>query len=109
MFERALSRSDVLCAHSLQLDAADGSPRVYRNGLHCAREILRTEGVRTLYRGLSSSLFGVAETALQMVLYQWLKGDAQLRAAASTGRSHLSEPHIFSLACSAKLIASAVT
>ncbi|KAK4041776.1 mitochondrial carrier domain-containing protein [Parachaetomium inaequale] len=62
----------------LQLDAsraqaAGSAARRYKNSLDCVRQVLRQEGVRGLYRGLSASYLGTAETALHLVLYEQLK------------------------------------
>ena len=57
----------------LQLDkshAKSAAGRRYRNSFDCARQIVRHEGVRGLYRGLSASYLGVSESTLQWVLYE---------------------------------------
>lgn len=59
----------------LQLDksqAATGGRR-YKNSLDCVQQVLRQEGVRGLYKGLSASYLGSVETALHLVLYERLK------------------------------------
>lgn len=60
----------------LQLDRAQTTTgtRRYRNSLDCIQQVLRYEGLRGLYRGLSASYLGSAETALHLVLYERLKG-----------------------------------
>ena len=59
----------------LQLDKsrAGGARGQYRNSLDCVAQVLRKEGIRGLYRGLSASLLGVAETTLHLALYEQLK------------------------------------
>jgi solute carrier family 25 protein 33/36 len=62
----------------LQLDksrtqAGGVSARQYKNSLDCVRQVVRQEGVRGLYRGLSASYLGTVETALHLVLYERLK------------------------------------
>ncbi|KAM3460357.1 putative carrier [Beauveria bassiana D1-5] len=47
--------------------------RRYRNSYDCVRQILREEGVRGLYKGMSASYLGVAESTLQWVLYEQFK------------------------------------
>ncbi|KAI9841882.1 MAG: hypothetical protein M1837_000352, partial [Sclerophora amabilis] len=47
--------------------------RRYRNSLDCTRQVLRHEGIRGLYRGLSASYLGVTESTLQWVLYEQMK------------------------------------
>ncbi|KAL5576712.1 hypothetical protein UlMin_018411 [Ulmus minor] len=58
----------------------------YRNGLHCAGRILRTEGIRGLYRGATSSFVGVSfESSLIFGIYSQTKQKFQ-------GDSHSSVP-----------------
>ncbi|KAG0374238.1 hypothetical protein BGX24_010644 [Mortierella sp. AD032] len=52
---------------------SEGNKRIYRNSLHCTMEILRTEGLGGLYKGLSASYLGVAEGTIQWVVYEHLK------------------------------------
>ncbi len=47
--------------------------RRYRNSWDCVKQVLRQEGVRGLYRGLSASYLGVTESTLQWVLYEQMK------------------------------------
>ncbi|KAK9936406.1 hypothetical protein M0R45_013250 [Rubus argutus] len=50
----------------------------YRNGLHCTARILRTEGVKGLYRGATSSFMGVAfESSLLFGVYSQMKQSLQ--------------------------------
>ncbi|KAJ5936158.1 Mitochondrial carrier protein RIM2 [Penicillium verhagenii] len=59
----------------LQLDRAQTTTgaRRYRNSLDCVQQVLRHEGFRGLYKGLSASYLGSVETALHLVLYERLK------------------------------------
>ncbi|KAJ5156578.1 Mitochondrial carrier protein RIM2 [Penicillium capsulatum] len=59
----------------LQLDRAQTTTgtRRYRNSLDCVQQVLRHEGLRGLYKGLSASYLGSVETALHLVLYERLK------------------------------------
>ena len=45
----------------------------YRNSLDCVTQVLRQEGIPGLYRGLSASFLGAAETTLHLVLYEQMK------------------------------------
>lgn len=69
----------------LQLDknlaAASGGAarRRYRNSWDCVRQIVRDEGVRGLYKGMSASYLGVAESTLQWVLYEQMKRSLRQR------------------------------
>ena len=49
------------------------SNRQYSNSFDCVRQMIRTEGIRGLYRGLTASYLGVAESTLQWVLYERMK------------------------------------
>ncbi|QLG70631.1 hypothetical protein HG535_0A05720 [Zygotorulaspora mrakii] len=56
----------------LQLDKA-GKTRLYSNSWSCLKGILNTEGIRGLYKGLSASYLGSAESILQWLLYEQMK------------------------------------
>lgn len=75
----------------LQLDksraGAGQGERQYKNALDCTIKTVRNEGIRGLYRGLSASYLGVAESTLQWVLYEQMK----LRLAAREERIVLSK------------------
>ncbi|KAI9819797.1 MAG: hypothetical protein M1832_003872 [Thelocarpon impressellum] len=59
----------------LQLDksSSEGVQRRYKNSLDCFAQTIRQEGIRGLYRGLSASYLGAAETTLHLVLYEQMK------------------------------------
>ncbi|KAG5765363.1 hypothetical protein H9Q72_006574 [Fusarium xylarioides] len=62
----------------LQLDKAQTqvggvASRQYRNSLDCLAQVVRMEGVRGLYRGLTASYLGTVETAMHLVMYERLK------------------------------------
>ncbi|KAI5845511.1 mitochondrial carrier domain-containing protein [Tricharina praecox] len=62
----------------LQLDkatarGAHGAGRQYKNSFDCVKQVVRQEGVKGLYRGLSASYLGVTESTLQWVLYERMK------------------------------------
>ncbi|ORZ17234.1 mitochondrial carrier domain-containing protein [Absidia repens] len=50
-----------------------GKNRIYKNSLDCVMHILREEGARGLYKGMSASYLGVAEGTIQWVTYEHLK------------------------------------
>lgn len=58
----------------LQSDVAN---RKYRNSWHCLQTVVKEEGIRGLYKGLSASYLGISESTIQFVTYEWLK--AKLR------------------------------
>jgi solute carrier family 25 protein 33/36 len=75
----------------LQLDKtthADGRGRQYKNALDCTMQTLRNEGIRGLYRGLTASYLGVAESTMQWTLYEQMKLSLARREArvAESGR-----------------------
>uniref|UniRef100_A0A8H7N0Q4 Mitochondrial thiamine pyrophosphate carrier 1 n=1 Tax=Bionectria ochroleuca TaxID=29856 RepID=A0A8H7N0Q4_BIOOC len=47
--------------------------RQYKNSFDCVRQVVQTEGIAGLYRGLSASYLGTVETVLHLVLYEKLK------------------------------------
>lgn len=61
----------------LQLDRSQSSSgavtKRYQSTIDCVRKVVRQEGIRGLYRGLSASYLGTVETALHLVLYEQLK------------------------------------
>ncbi|KAM4061212.1 mitochondrial carrier protein [Hirsutella rhossiliensis] len=62
--------------------------RQYRNSVDCVRQIVRNEGVGSLYRGMSASYLGVVESTMQWMLYEQLKAALARREAriVSSGR-----------------------
>ncbi|KAG8415905.1 Pyrimidine nucleotide transporter, mitochondrial, variant 2 [Metarhizium acridum] len=74
----------------LQLDRerSTRSGRVYKGSWDCAKQILRSEGVPGLYRGLTLSYLGVSEFVLQWMLYERMKLACDTsKEAASPSRS----------------------
>ncbi|ODQ44821.1 hypothetical protein PICMEDRAFT_74514 [Pichia membranifaciens NRRL Y-2026] len=55
----------------LQLDKA--TKKEYKNSLDCIMKILKNEGFFALYKGLSASYLGSAESTLQWILYEQMK------------------------------------
>lgn len=47
--------------------------RRYKNSWDCIRQVIRGEGIRGLYKGMSASYLGVTESTLQWVLYEQMK------------------------------------
>ena len=56
----------------MQLQTNTGT-RLYKNSLDCAIKVVKTEGVKGLYRGLSASLVGMSESTFQFVMYEYFK------------------------------------
>lgn len=50
-----------------------GKQRIYTSSFDCAMKILKQEGIKGLYKGMSASYLGVAEGTIQWVIYEHLK------------------------------------
>lgn len=63
----------------LQLDksvaekAGGVAVRRYKNSWDCIKQVVRQEGIKGLYRGMSASYLGVTEGTIQWVLYEQMK------------------------------------
>lgn len=69
----------------LQLDKAQATgTRQYRNSIDVVRQVLRKEGIRGLYRGLSASYLGAIETTLHLASYERFKGSINAWGSADT-------------------------
>lgn len=90
----------------MQLSASRQQSEQYRNALDCVLKILRHEGVRGMYKGLSASYLGVAEGTIQWVLYERLKGIS----ARTQGQGPVAEwAGMLGSAGTAKCVASLIT
>ncbi|KAI0886050.1 mitochondrial carrier protein rim2-like protein [Annulohypoxylon maeteangense] len=69
----------------LQLDKnnaerkGDVSARRYRNSWDCIKQVMRDEGPRGFFKGLSASYLGVTESTLQWMMYEELKSQLRRR------------------------------
>lgn len=71
----------------LQLDKSSVSGvRQYKNSWDCIKQVLSKEGIPGMYRGLTASYLGVAESSIQWVLYERMKSLIRKREE----RRHLS-------------------
>lgn len=87
----------------LQVQNTEAHAFKYRNALHCTTHILRTEGVKGLYRGATSSFVGMAfESSLLFGVYSQMKLALQ-GGDPSSGRPKL-EIVVPSAACGGALI-----
>jgi solute carrier family 25 protein 33/36 len=63
----------------LQLDknvvekTGGAATRRYKNSWDCIKQVVRNEGIRGLYKGMSASYLGVSESAMHWVLYEQMK------------------------------------
>lgn len=62
----------------LQLDKTKG--KNYKNSWDCLKYVVKTEGVKSLYKGLSASYLGGIESTLQWVLYEQMKKAIEKRS-----------------------------
>ncbi|VEU21235.1 DEKNAAC102141 [Brettanomyces naardenensis] len=62
----------------LQLDKA--TTKEYKNSFDCLSKIVRREGFSALYKGLSASYLGSAESTIQWILYEQMKSMINRRA-----------------------------
>ncbi len=62
-------------------DASRGVERQYKNSVDCVRQVLRNEGVRGLYKGMTASYLGAAESTLHWLLYEQMKRALERRKA----------------------------
>ncbi|KAF9146763.1 hypothetical protein BGX30_009545 [Mortierella sp. GBA39] len=91
--------------------------RQYKNSFDCMVKIIRSEGIRGMYRGLSASYLGVAEGTIQWVIYEQLKTTLAERRKLNNstkgyvvGGKDIEEwAHFLGAAGTAKFIASAIT
>lgn len=85
----------------LQLDKSNAEKtgsqmnRRYKNSVDCAMHIVRKEGIKGLYRGLSASYLGVSESTLQWMLYEQMKISLSTREVelVSSGREPTTWDH----------------
>ncbi|OAA63362.1 mitochondrial carrier protein rim2 [Niveomyces insectorum RCEF 264] len=71
----------------LQLDknsTSQGRQRQYRNSVDCVRQVLRHEGIRGLYKGMTASYLGAAESTLHWLLYEQMKRGLERRSLRVT-------------------------
>lgn len=53
--------------------------RRYKSSWDCIKQIVRNEGIKGLYKGMTASYLGVTESALQWVLYEQVKKNLRMR------------------------------
>lgn len=90
----------------VQLQRASGT---YDTVQSCIKGMWRAEGIRSFYRGLSASYYGVSEGALQFTVYEHLKKTLQERTDINTFNTYARGCCYFGIASFSKLFASFVT
>lgn len=68
----------------LQLDKA-GTSRNYINSWDCTKKIVKSEGILSLYKGLTASYLGSIEGILQWILYEQIKRTVSQRSLNKFG------------------------
>lgn len=96
----------------LQLDKRKG--KHYSSSWDCFKHVIKTEGVKSLYKGLTASYLGSVESTLQWVLYEQMKSFINKRAVHKEGekttKDHIIEWSARSGAAgAAKFVASLIT
>jgi len=88
----------------------ESSSRLYTNALHAVRQIVRNEGIRSLYRGYGATLttFGPF-SGLYFVFYEKLKSQAAATSLLSSANSPLSSSSLIICASGAAAAASLLT
>ncbi|KAF8159195.1 mitochondrial carrier [Crassisporium funariophilum] len=88
-----------------RLQLAQGDKKVQGGSWLCIKKIIREEGARGFYKGLTASYLGVTEGTIQWVLYERLK-----LSMAAEGQGAMSEwLGMLGSAGSAKLVATLIT
>lgn len=103
-----LQRGPII-GESRQRTAAE---KAYANPISAVRTILRDEGPRGLFRGLSASYLGVGESAIQFALYEAMRARYLQEFHSRPGqevRTSLPLAASFGLGACAKLVASSIT
>lgn len=89
-----------------RLQLAQGDRKVLGGSWACIQKIMREEGIRGFYKGLSASYLGVTESTIQWVLYERLKK----LSSATDGQGRISQwLGMLASAGSAKFVASMIT
>ena len=88
-----------------RLQLAQGDKKVLGGSLDCIKKIMREEGIRGFYKGLSASYLGVTEGTISWVLYERLK-----KLSTVEGQSGVSQWFaMLGSAGSAKFVATMIT
>ena len=88
-----------------RLQLVQGDKKVLGGSWNCIKKIMREEGIRGFYKGLSASYLGVTEGTILWVLYERLKK----LSIAIDGEKGVPPFRILTSASSAKLIATMIT
>ena len=89
-----------------RLQLVQGDKKVLGGSWNCIKKIMREEGIRGFYKGLSASYLGVTETTIQWVLYERLK---KLNSAIEGQGVVLQWLGMLGSAGSAKFVATVIT
>jgi solute carrier family 25 protein 33/36 len=89
-----------------RLQLVQGDKKLMGGSWDCVKKIMREEGIRGFYKGLTASYLGVTETTIQWVLYERLK---KLSLAADGQNGIYQWLGLLVSAGSAKLVATTIT
>eukprot|EP00818_Percolomonas_sp_WS_P010846 CAMPEP_0117454266 /NCGR_PEP_ID=MMETSP0759-20121206/10708_1 /TAXON_ID=63605 /ORGANISM="Percolomonas cosmopolitus, Strain WS" /LENGTH=274 /DNA_ID=CAMNT_0005247439 /DNA_START=987 /DNA_END=1811 /DNA_ORIENTATION=- len=92
----------------MQLEETKSNPR-YTSYAHCFRRILKEEGYRAFWRGLTASWLGVSEGAIFFALYEKSKRAEAFREQTDRTNPKFNPFVFLSLSAGCKLLASAST
>jgi Mitochondrial carrier protein. len=58
---------------NMAIESGGVTKRRYKNSIDCIRQVVRDEGIRGLYKGMSASYLGVVESTMHWMLYEQIK------------------------------------
>ena len=58
---------------NMEIESGGATKRRYKNSVDCIRQVMRNEGIRGLYKGMSASYLGAVESTMHWILYEQLK------------------------------------
>lgn len=88
---------------------AAGTANAYQSYGAVVSTIWQQDGIRGFYRGLTASIFGVSETAIQFLIYERVKREMLERKQLNNPEAELGGLQVFGAAAGAKLCASLLT
>jgi solute carrier family 25 protein 33/36 len=95
----------------MQLQAGSTEHATYKNSLDCIRKVLKTEGWRAFFSGMTASYVGISESSIQFMLYEKFKKMRKdsLRRRSGQDKVELSPIETLGISSLSKLIASGAT
>jgi len=93
----------------LQLQTQHCQDTLYTNPWQALLNIIKTEGFKAIFKGMSASYLGLTETVLQFTIYETLKSSLLQHKRKKDSQSNLNVFEYLSLSSVSKLIASFLT